>query len=398
LSRRGVVDLIGFFVCVRYGADSEYWFRLRRHYGQGGLQTRPLCLGFGHVRPDSLTQSGSGAMDRENYSPIRGAYNASYLQWHSTTAPADLKLPPRAGARPFWAPPEMAVPGAQEEDASFSAFPAPAASVPEFMFGISLASKGASADWGRTQELLGHTLRSLLNQSDPRFSVVICGHERPDLPELADPRFLFTKCDRRPPMRSDGFRADKMRKRRLIASVLRKRGGGYFFPLDADDLVHRDVVAHTLSDDNRKGYLIDRGYALDYGSGILAPIPGAWSVPFDRVCGSSAVIFFRPEELPTGGDIDKDLYFNLFQSHAYWPIVAEEFDRSFTSFPFAGGIYVVNHAQNLSFRLQRAGVRTANIIDAISRNALSGKDETLESEFGWRSDVSGAARRSGRGR
>jgi hypothetical protein len=251
------------------------------------------------------------------------------------------------------------------------------------MFGISLASRRVSVDWGRTQELLGHTLRSLLNQSDPRFSVVICGHERPELAELADPRVRFVEADGSPPRDSSGFRGDKMRKRRMIGSILRQRGGGYFFPLDADDLVHRDVVAHALRDDNRRGYLIETGYTLDYANRNLAPVPGAWSVSFDRGCGSSAAIFFAPDDLPVNSEPDNGLYFNLFQSHAYWRLVAEEFGRQLDPLPFPGGVYVVNHAQNLSFRLQRKGVRTENIIRAIAEHRVEDADAVLATAFGW---------------
>ena len=223
----------------------------------------------------------------------------------------------------------------------------------------------------------------MLNQSDPRFSVVICGHERPALAELDDPRVLFVESDQGPPKNPSSFRGDKMRKRRIAGSVLRERGGGYFFPLDADDLVHRDVVAHALRDDNRRGYLIEKGYALDYANRALAPIPGAWSVSFDRSCGSSAAMFFEPEDLPKTGDLDADLYFNLFQSHAYWPLVAEEHGRRLEPLPFPGGVYVVNHAQNLSFRLQRKGVRTENIMRAIAEHRVAeAARPSLSEDFG----------------
>lgn len=381
--RRETLDRVGFFDSVRFGADSEHWYRMQRVFGRSRVKSLPLCLGLGSIRADSLTRSGSGAMAHENYSPIRGAYAASYFYWHAT-APADsLKLPPRIRVRPFPAPPEMAVaaPGAQPGDQPGAG---PDAAAAEFMFGISLASRQVTADWARTEELLGHTLRSVLNQSDPRFSVVICGHERPHLAELDDPRVLFIPADHAPPAKAStgGFRGDKMRKRRLIGALLRQRGGGYFFPLDADDLVHRDVVAHVLKDDNRRGYLIEAGYALDYMNGTLAPVPGAWSMSFDRSCGSSAVIFFAAEELPLNGNMDEDLYFNLFQSHAYWPIVAEESGRRLEPLPFRGGVYVVNHSENLSFRLQRKGVRTANIIRSIADHRVEEADRILAGEFG----------------
>jgi FkbM family methyltransferase len=372
--RRSAIETAGYFDSVRYGADSEYWFRLNRLF-PGRAKGLPLCLGLGAIRAESLTQSGVGAMDVENYAPTRGAYAAAYLDWHVTTHPATLKLPPRLSQRPFPAPPEMVVPPPADTSQS-------AAAHPEFMFGISLASAQVSTDWVRTQEVLGHTLRSLLNQSDPRFTVVICGHERPCLPEIDDPRVLFVESDRPPPKNSSGFRGDKMRKRRIAGSILRARGGGYFFPLDADDLVHRDVVAHVRAGDNRKGYLIEKGYVLDYGNRVLAPIPGAWSVSFDRSCGSSAVIWFTADELPIDGENDPELYFNLFQSHAYWPLVAEEFGRRLDPLPFAGGVYVVNHAQNLSFRLQRKGVRIENIVRAIAQNRIDEANSILGEGFG----------------
>jgi FkbM family methyltransferase len=373
--RRSAIEAAGYFDSVRYGADSEYWFRLNRLF-PGRAKGLPLCLGLGAIRAESLTQSGVGAMDVENYAPTRGAYAAAYLDWHVTTHPATLKLPPRLSQRPFPAPAEMVVPPPADTSQSASAHP-------EFMFGISLASAQVSTDWVRTQELLGHTLRSLLNQSDPRFTVVICGHERPCLPEIDDPRVLFVESDRPPPKNSSGFRGDKMRKRRIIGSILRARGGGYFFPLDADDLVHRDVVAHVRTGDNRKGYLIEKGYVLDYANQVLGTIPGAWSVSFDRSCGSSAVIWFTADELPIDGENDPELYFNLFQSHAYWPLVAEEFGRRLDPLPFAGGVYVVNHAQNLSFRLQRKGVRTENIVRAISAHRVENATAILGNNFGY---------------
>ena len=146
--------------------------------------------------------------------------------------------------------------------------------------------------------------------------------------------------------------------------------------------MHRDIVAHVLHDDNRRGYLIETGYTLDYKNRTLAPVPGAWSVSFDRSCGSSAAIFFEPEDLPLNSGMDEELYFNLFQSHAYWQLVAEELCRPLESLPFRGGVYVVNHEQNLSFRLQRKGIRTENIIRSISRNRVGDPTEILGTEFG----------------
>lgn len=111
-------------------------------------------------------------------------------------------------------------------------------------------------------------------------------------------------------------------------------------------------------------------------------MPGVWSVPFDRVCGSSAVLYFDRAELPVDHRADDALFFNYFQSHAYWPIIAEESGRPLADVPFPAAVYVVNHTQNLSFGLQRAGRRTDHIIAAIEANVLPDGDDLLRAAFG----------------
>ncbi|MCD9027308.1 FkbM family methyltransferase [Luteimonas sp. BDR2-5] len=384
--RREVVERIGYFDSVRFGADSEYIARIKRVFGREAVRDMKQVLALGLHHDQSLTRAGAGAMGDEQYSPTRSAYHYSKIEWHSLTGDDDLYIEARPGRRRFWAPDgalDDNLPGNSGEVSLGQQYPGLVdnkdASL--FVFGISLAGKQSDEGWARTQFILARTLRSLLNQSDPRFRVVICGHERPDLPALDDPRVIFMTADIPKPKGSSQYRDDKMWKRRLIGAALRNLGGGYFFPLDADDLVHRDLVHHVLADDNRRGYNIDRGYVEDFAGGRIAPVPGVWSVSFDRVCGSSAVIYFEPEDLPRNGKMEGALYFNHFQSHAYWPIVAEEWGRPLDSVPFPAAVYVVNHEQNLSFGLQRAGRRSENVVRAIERTALADRDAILSEQF-----------------
>lgn len=113
--RREVIEAIGYFDNVRYAADTEYWYRLWHRFGIDRTRTLPLCLGLGAFHNASLTQSGTGAMGLENYSPVRGAYTASYLEWHATSDREALWRPARARDRAFWAPPEMLIEAAGGE-------------------------------------------------------------------------------------------------------------------------------------------------------------------------------------------------------------------------------------------------------------------------------------------
>jgi len=390
--RKDLIQRVGYFDAIRFGADSEYWFRIHRVVGRGQATGIGKCLALGLYRQDSLTRAGAGAMDMENFSPVRSLYNYSMLSWHASTPAQELRLSAEPAVRAFWAPEEAIAGNLPKNDVKrprsyFRFVELGSLDTPTVVFGISLISAKVAANWDRVQELLGHTLRSLLNQSDGRFSVVICGHEKPDLDEMRDHRVLFVECNQKPPaMDPNNFRRDKMYKRRMAGTLVREMGGGYVFLLDADDLVHKDFVSTVLQDDNRCGYMIANGYALDYGNRRLAPVPGVWSASFDRVCGSSAAIYFTPDDLPLKAETEESVYFNLFKSHAYWPIVAEEAGRPFKTISFPAGVYSVNNAQNLSFGLQRSGTRTDNIIAAIERNALSEGMDILRRDFGWRDE------------
>jgi hypothetical protein len=382
--RREVIERIGYFDSVRVSADTEYRLRGRTVFGGEAIQSLRDVLAIGALHAASLTQSGAGALNIDKYSQPRAEYASSYWKWYIGTPRDKLYIGAEIGMRPFPAPASI-LPDPLLAD---TINPAPSASVGSdvtpLVFGISLASRQVSSDWVRTTELLGHTLDSLLAQSDGRFDVIICGHERPELEALRDPRVRFIEADAKPPTDPRKYRTDKMRKRRLIGAALREMGGGYFFPLDADDLVHKDVVRHVRETDNKRGYVFLSGYALDYTGKKLAPVPGVWSSDYNRVCGSSALIYFTPDELPVDGDNEDDLYFNLFQSHAYWPVMAEEFGRRMDPLPFAAGVYVLNHSQNLSFGLQRKGSRTDNIIAAVAREAVPDGMEVLREQFGWK--------------
>jgi hypothetical protein len=241
-----------------------------------------------------------------------------------------------------------------------------------FVFAIPLSSAETVADWAHTERLLEQTLRSLIVQTDPDWTAIIAGHERPDVPALADERIEFVSIDRPRPRDKSKFRADKAAKRHALGRRLAQMGGGYFMQLDADDLVRDDFVATVRSGAYPHGAVAARGYALDYINRRLAPVPGAWRLDLHNVCGSCSAVYYTLADLPTMAHKtnDQSLPFNMTRQHAYTAVVMEEFGRPLERLPEPMVVYLVNHAQNLSFSLQKAGSRGANIVEAVARCAL----------------------------
>lgn len=113
LFRAEVFREIGFFDAVRVGADTEFVWRLRHAYGRNAEVELREPLAIGRLRSSSLTQSGPGAYNANNFSPLRLSYWESWSAWHRRCALEGRRphLPRRAPTdvvdRAFPAPEEI---------------------------------------------------------------------------------------------------------------------------------------------------------------------------------------------------------------------------------------------------------------------------------------------------
>jgi len=88
--RRNLIEKVGYFDTVRFGADTEFRSRLISVFGAEGVQTVCMELYRARIRPNSLTSSGPGAhLSIEDgklvHTPneTRYKYRDSYRFWHS---------------------------------------------------------------------------------------------------------------------------------------------------------------------------------------------------------------------------------------------------------------------------------------------------------------------------
>ena len=105
------------------------------------------------------------------------------------------------------------------------------------------------------------------------------------------------------------------------------------------------------------GYTMPNGFASDWSAGIIAPVPGVWTFGLDRVCGSTSVLFFSKEDLPSSNIQDVTQMFNMCAQHNMVLVAFEEEGRILEVLDLPAVVYTVNHSQNLSFQLQRGGKR-----------------------------------------
>lgn len=165
---------------------------------------------------------------------------------------------------------------------------------PSLAFGISLKSKRVSKDWNLIEKNLSKTLRTILNNTDKHFQVVIAGHEKPDIPEMLDKQVTWLQVDFDPPTKPKGFSPDKFKKRTVIGTYLRKSGfTGYFMPLDADDWVHYRFVEYIRSQPITDAFVIEKGFMTNIKNQEI------WlREDFFKGCGSGAIFYLKNKDFP----------------------------------------------------------------------------------------------------
>jgi len=221
-----------------------------------------------------------------------------------------------------------------------------------FAFAIPFKARSACANWETAQRNLRRTVRSAMRAAaaDDALIVVAC-HDEPDLTSAAAANVHVLPVPFPEPTNTQDAGRDKSRKRRSIGAWLGERldsGAVYVMFLDADDLVHRDVVRHTLAHGHEHGsYLVNDAYSFDLRRRLLQHRPEG----FDWARGSCFVCRFTLDELPTSADETTSAFAQFGASpdqrgHLEYPELATELGRPPVPFPFAAAVYTVNHPES----------------------------------------------------
>ncbi|WP_286230710.1 hypothetical protein [Neobacillus mesonae] len=164
----------------------------------------------------------------------------------------------------------------------------------EVAFGISLKSKKVSRNWIKVQNNLSKTLRSILNNTDQNFRIIIAGHEKPNIEEMNHERVTWLSVAFSRPRYIHQYSLDKFRKRRVIGAYLRRIGfNGYFMPLDADDWIHFRFVEYIRTAPISDAFILNKGFMVNLKNNQV------WLKDrFFIGCGSSVVFYFSNKDFP----------------------------------------------------------------------------------------------------
>lgn len=218
-----------------------------------------------------------------------------------------------------------------------------------FYFAIPLRSKKSSKNWMQVEKLFNDTIRSIYNQTNKNFKIIVACHDVPRMSVDIDERLEFITVDFPTPSTTNEQMTDKGYKKIYAMKRIKELGAGYVMFLDADDLVSNRLVDFTYSNNDKLGWLIDKGYKYDQASNKIKKTSN-----FHKLCGSSSILKYTPEDLPDEvkfpGYGEKTIKKHIFQyPHAE---VVDVYQNSkncrINSLPFEGAIYITNNGENHS--------------------------------------------------
>ena len=258
---------------------------------------------------------------------------------------------------------------------------------PIVSFLIPLRPKADENTWVRTCKLLERTCGSLLNQSNGRFRVVVAGHDCPAfLSRFNDGRFEFHEVDYGREVPKQSKRRDRNWKVAFAGIIASKDNPLYYMSLDADDLVHKNLVNYVERNQAEEVLLLEVGYEWNLKLNRIC-----LRKDFHRRCGSCCILRASVFPLPKK-DHPEDRWkmVHLTVPHnAMLEWANENGFRIRRERKFALATYVTDHGSNLSV-LMRASSSGASELKARMKRWLgfllvgSRPDSHWLSEFGVR--------------
>ena len=231
------------------------------------------------------------------------------------------------------------------------------------IFAIPLRAAETSSDWNGCITRFNQTLNSIFNQTNDSFKCIVACNEMPTLYKEYDGRLEFMLLDLPAPKEWIDMARDKFWKLTAIAVRIREiletqpdpEKGIYVMPVDADDLLNKNIAEYCVNHPDENGLVSHGGYVWKTGDKYIRKYPN-----LHTYCGSCNIIKMYRDDLP-----DKLPFPNEFchdgevarKLNEKYPIrfdhnmVVELYSKAgkpFSYLPFRSTIYVRNTGDNIS--------------------------------------------------
>ncbi|GMN11450.1 hypothetical protein MTsPCn9_09430 [Croceitalea sp. MTPC9] len=215
-------------------------------------------------------------------------------------------------------------------------------------FVVPVKSKAVTSDWNKFSQLLERTLKSICNQTDSNFKVVVVCHEIPET-TFSHQNLHYVQVDFEPPIPNDFessksfYKAKEMDKgKKILLGVeyaSKEFKTDYIMTVDSDDYVSKNISTFVNNSSGHiPGWYIKNGYIHVEGRKFLVK-----TFKFNHLCGSSIIV--KPELVRYFIGINSTFYFDHRLTILNTNIALQKV-------PFPAGIYDVGNGENIFMSFQ----------------------------------------------
>ncbi len=215
-----------------------------------------------------------------------------------------------------------------------------------------------SVDYGRVEQLLEDTLRSVTQQTSDEYIVIIVGNRRPSFELPA--RTVFVQVEfpaPAPPTGAQTARApfvwDKGTKLGIGLIAAAQHNPSHVMIFDADDFVHRGLAATVAGQSDHPGWVIHDGWMYSRARNAYIRQP-----EFNRTCGTCFIIPFAaygvPAQLTERASQDEiaeaygERLSEIMGAHRNAETWYREHGHMLEPLPYPGAVYHVDTGENHS--------------------------------------------------
>jgi hypothetical protein len=249
-------------------------------------------------------------------------------------------------------------------------------------FIIPIACRNFVSSWELACEYLRQTVGSILNSTDPRFAVVIVGHESPMEYLPKDSRLHFLRLSESTPKVEEKnlqlIARDWMEKMKLGREFAKQELPSVFvMRMDADDFLSNRVVGFLSRNYERAAFRISDGWVWNSGEKYFIEKTES----FNLLCGSSIILSSQIadaefqidkilDEIPEITKIAKLGYSRsllINEIHACTEKVMASMKEEILNLPFSGAIYRVGNINSVAQRTSKKFYSIRFLIGKIRR-------------------------------
>lgn len=204
-------------------------------------------------------------------------------------------------------------------------------------FGIPMAPICRCGYWSYAMENLKVTVRSMANQSNEAFNIVIAKTVGDIIPEFC---YQYNNCNITVVDVSDSgeWSKDKDNKTLAMLKIHKQLNNKYFLRTDWDDIFHHNLVKWVTENENDNGFIITKGYFYRPQDSAVIKCDN-WFMQ----CGSCHLVNYSKEELTEGVRHPKKFTFHHQHIHEY----RQRIGKPLTQVPFRAGLYTIT-GKNIS--------------------------------------------------